>query len=63
MPTQQPSRGEHSAAVNHVFGAGAGSGARRRSEGDEIRYFLRPSGASDGDAAESESIRMLRAPS
>lgn len=46
------SRCGHSAAVNHTFGAGDGSGPRRGEEGDEIRYFLRPGRASDRDAAE-----------
>src|ERR1700730_15113279 len=46
------SRGGYSAAVNNVFRAGDGSGARRGEEGGEVRYFPRPSRTSDRDAAE-----------
>src|SRR5712692_4430254 len=46
------SRGGHRAAVNDVFRAGDGSGARRGEKGNELRYFPPLGRASDRDAAE-----------
>ena len=49
------------AAVDHVFGAGDGAGARRDEEGDEVRHLPRLRRSPERDAAERPHDDLLAA--